>query len=83
MMEDHPAEDHLVEGHQENLLETPQKETNQGETTLGMMTSLMMRIRTTIQRMMRTEVIPLHQGEVQPHPLRLQLGPAQFHRVEG
>ena len=67
MMEDHPVEDHPAEGHQENLLETPQKEMNWGETTLGMTMSLTMRIRTTIQRTMRTEAIPLHQGEVQ-HP---------------
>ena len=66
LAEDHLAEDHPVEGHQENLLETPQKEMNQGETTLGMTTSLTMRIWTTIRRMMRTEAIPLHQGEAQP-----------------
>ena len=65
-VEDHPAEDHPAEGHQENLLETPQKETNRGETTLGMTMSLMTRIWTTIRRTMRTEVIPLHQGEAQP-----------------
>ena len=64
--EDHPAEDHPVEGHKENLLETPQKETNWGEMTLGMTMSLATRIRTAIWRMMRTEAIPLHQGEVQP-----------------
>ena len=71
MVEDHPAEDHLaedhpVEGHKENLLETPQKETNWGEMTLGMTMSLATRIRTAIRRTMRTEAIPLHQGEVQP-----------------
>ena len=64
--EDHLAEDHPAEGHQENLLETPQEETNWGETTLGTTMSLTTRIQTTIRRTMRTEAIPLHQGEPQP-----------------
>ena len=55
----------MAEDHLETLLEIPQ-EMNQGETTLGATMSLMTRIRTTIQRTMRTEAIPLHQGELQP-----------------
>ena len=55
----------MAEDHLENLLEIPQ-EMNQGETTLGTMMSLMTRIQTTIQRTMRSEAIPLHQGEPQP-----------------